>query len=435
MGSLRAAAGKANLDPPTGVWMTGFGNRIQPSLGTHDQLAARAVLLEEGSGQLAIVSCDLLGFEPSTASDIRRRLAETSPIGEKSILICCTHTHSGPASMPMRGAMGRIDEAWLARAQERIVELVAGLPLRLQPARLAYGTTQVSGIGYNRQDQSHPIDEELIAVAVESESGETIATVTNYATHAVVLGYKNLLFSADFPGAVVRRLEELRGGVGLYLQGACGDVDPVVYRDRGWGTGTFEDADEIGKLLAEAAIEALADSPRTADVGLRSSSKVVELPLDPAPSRDALNELKLGFEAETQKAQAEPGDPAQAEMASAMLEWAQELESRMARDAVPRLLAVEVFAAGLGEVRLVGVPFETYSEIGIKIKEGLKPQRGIFVGYANGLHGYLASRWAKDQGGYGPDTACRWFSGLVTPMGYGADDLLIEECIALAKSL
>ena len=53
MDLLRAAAGKANLDPPAGVWMTGFGNRIQPAIGTHDAITARAVLLDQGSRQLA----------------------------------------------------------------------------------------------------------------------------------------------------------------------------------------------------------------------------------------------------------------------------------------------------------------------------------------------------------------------------------------------
>lgn len=435
MGLFRAAADKIDLAPPVGTWMTGFGSRIEPSTGTHDPITARAVLLDDGDRRLAIVSCDLLGFEPGATVEMRGRIAELSAIPAQSTLICCTHTHSGPASMEMRGAMGHVDSAWLAEAQSRIVELVAGLPARLMPARLAWGSGQVSGVGYNRQDQSRPVDEEIVVMSVETEDGAAIATMANYATHAVVLGYKNLMFSADFPGALTRRLEERRGGVALYLQGACGDVDPVIHRDRGWGTGTFDDAEEIGERLAGAAAEALANAARTRGCALRSSRKVVQVPLDPPPSRGALGKMKAEFEADRERALAEPKDPAQAEIVAAMLQWAGELDSALCDGRVPEHLPVEISAAAINDVRLVGLPSETYADIGMRIKEGLKPLKGVFVGYANGLHGYLASRWAKEQGGYGPDHACRWFSGLLTPIGTGADELLVQACAAMAKSL
>jgi neutral ceramidase len=255
MATLRAAAGQVDLETPVGSWMSGFAARIEPSSGMHDPIMARAVLLDDRNAALAIVSCDLVGFTTDAVARMRGRIeaATGGAIRAAQVLIACTHTHSGPASMPFRGVMGHVDGPWLQAATRKIVDLVAGLVPNLAPARVASASTVVAGVGHNRQDASRPIDDRLGVIAVDADDGPAIATLLNYATHAVVLGPDNLLISADYPGEVARCVSESRGGIGLFLQGACGDADPAVYRDRGWGTGTFDDAREIGERLAEAA--------------------------------------------------------------------------------------------------------------------------------------------------------------------------------------
>jgi hypothetical protein len=91
--------------------------------------------------------------------------------------------------------------------------------------------------------------------------------------------------------------------------------------------------------------------------------------------------------------------------------------------------------AAVGDLRLVALPFETYSGIALALKERLRPLRTLFVGYANGLFGYLATGWAKQQGGYGPGDSCRWFPELLMPLRDGADEVVIAEAVRLAQSL
>lgn len=434
MGALRAAAGAVDLTPPAGTWMTGFALRTEPATGVHDPLLARALLLEDGGSRLVIISCDLLGLAPEAVAEVRQAIAEQRVAPAANVLLACTHTHSGPASMPMRGVLGYVDETWLAEAKRKIVALVVGLPDRLSPACLAYASTVVQGIGYNRQDRSHPVDEELAALAVESPDGAAIATVINYATHPVVLGPANRQFSGDFPGAATRHLEQLRGGVGLFLQGACGDVDPVIYRDRGWGKGSWADVEEIGGRLAQAAAAALASAPRAGNVRLAVATEEVVLPLDPPPAPETLAGWVAGWEAERERKRA-ANDRAGALAATAMLQWASELRRAMEDGRVPRALSAEVFVAAINDVRLVGFPFEAYTDIGLEIKAGLRPLPCLFVSYANGLYGYCPTRWAKKQGGYGADTACRWFGGMLTAVGYGAAEALVSRSVALGRGL
>jgi neutral ceramidase len=432
MNMFKASAAQVDLNPPVGSWMTGFAARIYPTTGLHDPIMAHAVLLDDGRTRFALVTCDLIGFTPAAIADMRHRIARKTSIPAVNVLISCTHTHSGPASMPFRGVMGHIDAEWLAEAQHKTVDMVAGLPAGLQPAQFAHASTAVSNVGYNRQDPAHAADEELHALAIDAAEGGAIATIVNYATHPVVLGPSNLLFSGDFPGEVARGIAERHGGIGLYVQGTCGDVDPQVYRDRGWGTGTFEDTRQIGQKLAGAALEALNVAPRTHEVTLHVTGKILEVPLDAPPAPEALAQLSAGFEADRQKAMAE-ANIMDEQIALAMLEWTHELEQVINAGAVQRVLPSELFVAAINDVRIIGVPFETYTDIGLGVKRNLQPLTVLFAGYANGLYGYCPTAWAKDQGGYGPDSSCRWFPRMLTAVGYGADELIINESTLLAR--
>ncbi len=431
MGQLRAAAAQVELQPPAGGWMTGFAARVQPSAGAHDPIMARAVLLHDSVTPLAIVTCDVIGFTADAVADMRLRISQRSGIPAAHILIACTHTHSGPATMPFRGAMGHVDHVWLAKTERRIVDLVCRLPEALQPATLTYGDARVPGIGYNRQDPRRPIDDTLTVVGIDGEDGRAIATLLNYATHAVVLGPRNLEYSGDYPGEAARQIAELRGGAGLFLLGACGDVDPIVYRDRGWGSGTFFDTRDIGGRLADAGMDILARARPAGEVTIAVAGHSLDLPLEPPPDESALDASIHDFERDQHAARAQ-GNAMEELVALAMLDWAGALKQAMQERRVPQTLPVEVFAARLNELRIAAVPLEPYSDISLRVRERLKPAPLLFAGYSNGLFGYCASRWAKEQGGYGPDNAARWFPGMLTPIGVGADEKIVDAITALS---
>jgi neutral ceramidase len=432
---LEAAAGLVDLDPPAGIWMSGFAARVAPSTGVHDPVMARAVLLDDGRMRLLVVSCDLIGLLPVAVAQLRERIAAATDgaVPETSILVACTHTHSGPASMPFRGVMGFLDGSWSSRAAQRIVELAAGLTEHLAPARFAFASATVRGIGFNRQDETHPVDELLVAAGIDTEDGAPIATIVNYATHPVVLGPGNLLLSADYPGELARCLEAERGGIGLFLQGACGDVDPAVQRERGWGKCTFEDARGIGERLARAAITALHGAPRGDDTTIRVARKVIDVPLEPVPSGERLRVLVAGFEADRRSAAAEPRNREAETTAEAMLDWAGEVAHALRTGPVPTSVPAEVFAAGIGGCRIVGVPFETYTDIALAVRRSLPGLTVAFAGCTNGLYGYCPAGWAKEQGGYGPGDSHRWFPLLLTPIAREAEALIVAEAVRLAR--
>ena len=55
---IRAGISEVNITPPVGVSMCGFAGRGGPSAAIHDELFARALVLDSGETQVAIVGAD-----------------------------------------------------------------------------------------------------------------------------------------------------------------------------------------------------------------------------------------------------------------------------------------------------------------------------------------------------------------------------------------
>ena len=435
MRRLRAAAGAVDLRPIVGAPLTGFGSRLGPSTGCHDPLTARLLLLDDGSSRLVWVSCDLIGFSPDDDDKLRGLIAKQLATPPAHVLVSCTHTHSGPASMPFRGPLGQVDPAWLAQTFDSIAGEAAALVARLRSARLAHGTETVSGLGYNRQDGVSPIDERLlVAQFTDDDDGRVIATVLNYATHPVVLGERNLQFTADYPGYAARLVERSFGGVALFVQGSAGDVDPVVYRDLGRNAGTFEIAEQMGGKLADAATRAMNAAKPQADLSIATADARVGLPLEAPPHLEDMRAMKADFLARRGPADATPQTP-DALWAMFQLAWAEELERAITQDAVPRTLPVNLFATRIGDVYVVTFPLEVYSQTGIDVREALAPKDVIIAGYTNGLLGYAPTDVAIDQGGYGPAGSYRFFPRLLTPLARGTHAALVSAAAGMLARL
>ncbi|MCE5322307.1 neutral/alkaline non-lysosomal ceramidase N-terminal domain-containing protein [bacterium] len=430
MSLFRASATQTDLEPWPGVWMTGYGARTKPAEGTHDPIMARALMMDADGEYLVIVSCDLLGIGTNDVNDIRRSIHQQTGIPEKSIMITGTHTHSGPATQYQRGVMGMLNPEWLAKAKEKITEAVCTLPGKLEPATFSYAKTKIEEFGYNRADKSRSIDEDFIAFSVDSWAGTNIATLINFSTHAVTLGPQNLLFSGDFPGAACRKLGNIRGGIGMYLAGAGGDADPIINRDRGWGTGTFEDVEAFGNMLARKADELLNDAQKACAVKIKTCSEIVDMPMAEPVSDKELTELTAKYES----AIAEADSAGKTCMESAMLQWANDLKAAIQNNCVPKTTPIEIFAAKINDFYLVGVPVEAYSDIALAVKADMSPAVCAFVGYANGLYCYIPAKWEYEQGGYAA-TAYRWFEGMMTGFCEDADSRLVSAILKIFSQM
>ena len=97
MARLRAGVGVRVITPPVGVPLGGYAARVEPARGVHDDLHARAVVLEAGGERAALVSLELLYATRELVEEVRRVCEEEAGIPQDSVMVAAVHTHSGPS--------------------------------------------------------------------------------------------------------------------------------------------------------------------------------------------------------------------------------------------------------------------------------------------------------------------------------------------------
>jgi len=297
MSELRVGTSKSSITPAVGGLLTGFGARVHGSTGVHDELLAQALVFDDGDTMAAIVTADLLGLTDETVAEIRRRIVDAAGIPSENVMVNCSHTHSGPACMYLRGIP--VDEGYVNNLVCDITGCVLAASKQLQPARLSVGTGKVT-IGYNRRrpaehpesdaDPRYPIDDEVTVLSVQSDTGSGTSLLA-YSAHPVVLGGTSYLVSTDYVGPARVETERILGGTAMFFQGGAGNIN--VLR----GDGSVEYARSIGVLLAAEATKASVRAQPVAATPIRATSVPCVLPLASLPSTGDARQLVVRLEA------------------------------------------------------------------------------------------------------------------------------------------
>jgi hypothetical protein len=431
--TLRAGAARLEITPPVGVDLTGFVARENPNIGVRDPLYVRALVLDDDDRQVALISCDLLGFDRELTIEIRDRIALATGISAVRVLLACTHTHGGPATIHLVGC-GEIDPAYVETLLPRIVETVLQAQGDMQPAALAVGSTTSSTGVHNRRTPGDVIDPEVGLLRVDDAQGAPIAVVVNYTCHPTTLYYDNRYVTADYPGLVSSRIEEATGAVALFLMGAIGDVGPVERGEESLAT--------IGNALADAALAALPglapnDVPR-----LETAGETLALPLLPLPSRDDWLNWRTEYEAAVFAAE-HSKDASDTKIQWARLHWTERMfEAMQANELAPSVHA-EVKTIRLGNLVIVGVPGEFFVELGLQIKQGIQQSRVnpemdpgmdqvMICGFANGNVGYIPARRAYPLGGYEVADAYKYY-GYPAALAPEAGEMIVARAIEMGS--
>ena len=288
--ALTAGAARVEITPPVGIPLAGYGKRRgKPSIGIRDPLYVRALALSDGEDTVVIISADLLVFPPPVADRILRRITREQGVPRQAIVLATTHTHSGTGSI----GHGFLYEQVFGRYREEVVEGISGriswvvhqaLEDR-KPAQwaLARRTDFLSGLIENRAVPGGAVDPALSVLFLRSPEGSPRAILLNAAAHPTLMEWKDMRFSADFPGEVCRRMESAYPGtICLFTNGAAGDSRP---RDE-IGADPEERVERFGGLLAEGAqglISGMSPQPKAdlASWGMRVPLPKVQVQLGP----------------------------------------------------------------------------------------------------------------------------------------------------------
>src|SRR5687768_4041091 len=98
---MRIGCASCDITPEVGAELSGYLYRVQPSVGVHDALMARALYLESNGQRLLWVHADLIGLLQEFVADFRGWANERFGLAAHEVALSTTHTHAGPATVPL----------------------------------------------------------------------------------------------------------------------------------------------------------------------------------------------------------------------------------------------------------------------------------------------------------------------------------------------
>jgi neutral ceramidase len=440
--TLSAGSASAIITPPVGTAMEGYSARTEGSQGVHDDLHARALVLDDGDTAVAIVSCDLVGVDRRLVVEARDLASAKTGIPPGHILVAATHTHQGPAGLRLDA-----DDELLDVTARHVAGAIIEAHRARRPAVLKVGVGAVDSVSMNRRHPDWPTDNALFVLLLDDPDPlrPPIAAAINFACHPTVLYHTNLLLSADYPGHAVRAVEQLFPGLGaLFLNGACGNVNPA------WISQEHAEAERVGKVVGAAAARLIGelrplgarnvahnirwdehiDKPVTAgrlieNVRLRVASRHVDVPVKTFVSQEEYEAMlrELGARVEAGAA----GEERRRVMEQITRFRTEALVAQRLAAQAGRVFHPELMAIGFGpELALLGLPGEFFVETIAEIRQQAGVRDLPVACYANNYIGYVVPAPAFDQGGY---------EAGVTWLGPEAEGLIKAEAVSLLREV
>ena len=94
-----------------------------------------------------------------------------------------------------------------------------------------------------------PIDPAVGVIRIDDLEGRPIAIQFSYGCHPVTVGPRSMVASSDFPGAAREVVERELGGMGIFLQGCGGNINPA--EGIGYEIDCRDNKNRVGRMLGE----------------------------------------------------------------------------------------------------------------------------------------------------------------------------------------
>lgn len=420
---FRAGAATSNITPPLGLEIIG-GFVPFPSKNVHDELHARAMVLDDGHTRLAIVVCDLLGISSAVSNEARRLIQKNVAIPPQNVLISGTHTHSAASALGSDrfGLDDSVDDyqAFVAR---RVADAVACAVNNLRPAQFAFGTAQAPEHLFNRRwylkegtmppnpfggidkvkmnpaagspsllEPAGPTDPTISILALREPDGRPIAVYSAYSLHYVG-GVSGADISADYYGVYCGELLRLLGAerqdppfVAMMANGTSGDINNINFRHPRPAQKPYAQMRAVAADVAAKVHAALGKLQYRDQVTLDARYR------EPMLQWRQLTPQELDWAKKTVAAKEKTADPGDLSLIYARRAL------RLAQ--YPKASPIPLQVLRIGDVAIGTMPCEVLCEIGLEFKKRCPQQPAFLVSLAHGYLGYLPPPRQHDLGGY-----------------------------------
>jgi neutral ceramidase len=411
------------ITPEEPVRMSGYAARVRPFESVEQDLFAKALLLEDRTGQRALlVTTDLIGLNAALLESVSERIGKRTGLRREQVLFSASHTHAGPALTlevsPVPGASAADAErtvAYTRMLQDKLVELAERAMASRQPGRLSWGIGIVH-FPMNRREFTDtgiilgvnpkgPVDRSVPVLRVDDPNGQARVVLFGCACHCTTLTQDNYAISGDFAGFAQELVQEQQPGIQAMFMAGCGaDANPFP-------RGTMDLARRHGAELAAEVIRVMREPLKPVRGPLRLAYGHATLPLQSVTREDLVP-------------MAERGPGWQRGNARRLLDMLDRGETPPTQFRCP--VAVWQFGSDLTLVGLSGEVVVDYVHL---LEQALGPMRLWIAAYCNDYFGYLPSDRVIAEGGYearGLFDGRGWFAP-------GTQHALVDTVRALAQ--
>jgi hypothetical protein len=397
-----------------------------------DELFFRVMVISNGNKIITLASADLLFLEEKNINNIKKLLTDKVGFSCKDIYISATHTHSGPLTAALFGVDS--EGEYLKFVESQAAKAIEEAYYKMDNACIKITSTPFYGYAFcarfimkDGSIETHPwkTDEDIVRpecrpyedvnfVYAVNESGRLLGGVVNYANHPQTMRREDPAISADFPGSVERRINEIEpDAVVLFLNGACGDICPVNALDNTRNEVGVKWRDRLGNALAEKVMEAKDLYSETLEAQLEAMTTSVRLEIREV-SDERINEAKkflakmvslVNYRLSNWGTEEEHSDFLSLKDyintdAWRYQEYTDIIELKKMRDQ-SKYQDVTISVIVIGNTCIVALPFEVFTEVGEEIRKNSPFSNTLIWELANGYYGYLPTKKAFERkGGY-----------------------------------
>ena len=407
---LQVGYAREKIHPKESVPMGGYGQSDKRmSENTLDYLMATCVAFKEGDTTVLLYSQDLLKAHVSWVEELRLKIEEKYGIPGDHVMVCSTHTHSGPDQGSSHASIANYHTLYIDQMLKAAEKALADL----SPATLL-GTRTDAPINYNRHytmndgsyagpnfgDWSSGItghvrepDVDMQLIKIDREGDKKDIVMANWQCHSTMTGGVTTPdLSADYSGVFRETLEAETGMEFIYFLGASGDIAPnSIWKDDDHGM----NYQQVGQKLTDYAVEALNNLKPIEGSGIQTSQLIYE----GAVNHD---DEHLGVEARQVKDVYDTlGKDAATALAHTLgISSVYHASAILARPSRPATTTMEINTIRIGGMGFVAAPIEMFSDHGRYIKDNSPFEFTIISTCTNDAKGYIPTADAYDYGCY-----------------------------------
>ncbi len=461
---LEIGFAKVKVTPPMGIPL--FGQLFPYSAkGVESDLFANAMYIGDGKTEVLLVSCDVCVIPNDMVRDICRRAEQVTGVPTSNIIVCATHTHSGPVTdldnALIEATGGSLIDNYCVTLKSKTVEALKQAHDNAKKGKLTLAYGELKGFGFNRRFtmsdgtiQTHPLkldphivkpegpnSKDLFAFCAYDADGNPMGAAVNFTCHATVMERNNERVSADYPGKVCDFVDEKLGSgtISLFLQGPAGNICQVNPLDDSRMEFGLEWTKVMGRAIGGKAVELIKGKSIETAGTLRVVARTVELPRRKIDSKLATWALNY------KDVQAEP--PGQSNYGAVRYDkinppvlsledifdtpywantYAKNVKAQLKDKASISEITLKVIAQD--NWALAFLPGEFFIEFGNAIKEQSPFENTVVVCYANGTNWYFPTKKAFSRsGGYETNVGTALFAP-------EAGDIVVEAVTSMLEA-